>query len=438
MAAPLIDELFDWLRIPSISTGGGLPADLTRAAEWVCERVGAAGGDARLVDLGGNPIAYGELRASDPAAPTVIAYGHYDVQGPGPLDAWHSDPFQPEIRDGRIYARGASDDKGNFLPLLHVACELARAGELPVNVRVVVEGEEEVGGVAMGHWIEEDQQGADCAIVWDSGMADERTPAITVGLRGMARATIEVRTGRRDLHSGIYGGTVLNAAHVLHRMLDEVIPDASGRVREELMAGVEAPAPAELESWARLTPGPELLADAGGREVAPGAGSEFYERTGALPSVDVNRVETGEPRTIVPATASATVSMRLAPRQHVDEVVATLEGLLRGAAPDGVEVDITWLRAEPALFEVDSAPMQLTAETLERTCGVAPVFVRSGGSIPVVAQLAAKGIPVIVGGFALNEDEIHAPNESYRVESLRLGEAAARELLPALARLPRG
>ena len=437
MADPLIDDLFDWLRIPSISTGGGLPADLRRAAEWVCERVDAAGGDAQLVDLGGNPIAYGELRASDPAAPTVLAYGHYDVQGPGPLDAWTSNPFEPEIRDGRIYARGASDDKGNCLPLLHVACELARKGELPVNVRVVVEGEEEQGGASLERWIAEDEQGADCAIVWDAGMADEHVPAITVGLRGIVFLDVTVRTGRRDLHSGLYGGAVMSATHVLHRMLAEVLPDPDGRVRDELMAGVEAPAAAERASWARLKPGDELLAEAGGRGVAPAAGAEFYERTGALPSVDLNRFEAGAARTIVPASASASISMRLAPRQDPGEMAAQMERLLRAAAPPDVEIELSSHRAEPALFPVDSPAMQLTAEALERACGVAPAFVRSGGSIPVVAQLAAKGIPVIVGGFALPDDEIHAPDESYRVESLRLGEATARELLPALARLPR-
>ena len=437
MSDPLLDDLFDWLRIPSISTGGGLPADLRRAAEWVCERVEAAGGTSELVELGGNPIAYGELRARDPQAPTVIAYGHYDVQGVGPLDAWTSNPFEPEIRDGRIYARGASDDKGNCLPLLHVACELARAGELPVNVRVVVEGEEEAGGHSLERWIADDARGADCAIVWDSGMADERTPAITVGLRGMVMIDLEVRTGRRDLHSGLYGGTVLSAPHVLHRMLAEVLPDAEGRVRDELLSGVEPPAAAERESWARLKPGAELLADAGGQPVAPGAAAEFYERTGALPSLDVNRIETGAARTIVPSTASATLSLRLAPRQRSQELLAVLDRLLRDAAPEGVEVTISSHTADPALFPVDSPAMQLAAEATERACGVAPAFVRSGGSIPVVAQLAARGIPVIVGGFGLPEDEIHAPDESYRVESLRLGQATARELLPALARLPR-
>src|SRR3954447_13056364 len=179
----LLDELVDWLRIPSISTGEGDAAQLERAAAWVVDRVRGAGGEAGLVTVdGGNPLAGGELRAADPAARTVLIYGHYDVQSPGPLDAWDSPPFEPAIRDGRIYARGACDDKGNFLPLLHVACELANAGQLPVNVRVVVEGEEEAGSTAVNEWVRADERGADAAVVFDSDMADESTPAITVGL----------------------------------------------------------------------------------------------------------------------------------------------------------------------------------------------------------------------------------------------------------------
>jgi acetylornithine deacetylase/succinyl-diaminopimelate desuccinylase-like protein len=437
MADPLLDDLLDWLRIPSISTGGGLEADLRRAAEWVCERVDAAGGEAMLLESRGNPIAYGELSAADPDAPTVLIYGHYDVQGVGSPEAWTTPPFEPDVRDGRIYARGASDDKGNFWPLLYVACELARAAELPVNVRVVVEGEEEAGGGAVADWIADDEEGADVAVVWDSGMADPQTPAITVGLRGMVFADVKVRTGRRDLHSGVYGGTVLNAAHVLVGMLGAVLPGPDGRVREELRAGVEPPAEAELASWERLPPGDELIAEAGGRPVSPEAGAEFHVRTGAEPSLDVNRIETGAARTIVPAEASATVSLRLAPRQDPQEMAEVLTRLLRDAAPDGAEVEIATMLAEPALFGVDSPAMRLTAEALERACGVPPVFLRSGGSIPVVAQLASKGIPVVVGGFALPEDEIHAPDESYRVQSLRLAEVAARELFTQLAKLPR-
>src|SRR3954467_5330207 len=250
MADALLDELNDWLRIPSISTGGGDPADLARAADWVIQRVRAVGGSGdKVVVNGGNPLAVGELRANRDGAPTVLIYGHYDVQSVGALDAWTSPPFEPTVRDGRLYARGACDDKGNFLPLLHVACELASAGELPVNVRVLVEGEEEIGSAAVAEWIRADTRGADAAIVFDSDMADERTPAITIGLRGIVQANISVRVGERDLHSGIYGGSVLNALHVLHAMLAEVVPGPDGSVREELRAGLEEPAELEREAW---------------------------------------------------------------------------------------------------------------------------------------------------------------------------------------------
>jgi acetylornithine deacetylase/succinyl-diaminopimelate desuccinylase-like protein len=434
LADPLLDDLIEWLRIPSISTGGGDPEDVRRAAAFVCERVDAAGGDAQLLITSGNPIAYGELRGPE-GAPTVLIYGHYDVQSVGDPAAWASDPFEPEVRDGRIYARGASDDKGNFLPLLHAACAQARAGELPVNVRVVVEGEEEAGGAAVAEWLAADEGGADVAIVFDSDMADAQTPAITVGLRGMVMAEIGVRVGRRDLHSGMYGGSVLNAAHVLHAMLGAVVPGPDGVPRDELRAGVEPPAAAELESWARMRPGDEVIAEVGGRPVSPDAGARYYERNGADTSVEVNEIVVGEPRTIVPATARATVSVRLAPGQSPPAIAAELERLLRGAAPAAADVDVQVFTASPALFPVDSRPMQLAAEAIQAGTGMAPVFQRSGGSIPIVADLAAKGITTIVSGFALPDDDIHAPNESYRLESLRLGERAAHELYRAFARL---
>src|SRR3954454_8734034 len=437
MHEALLEELTDWLRIPSISTGVGDPADLRRAAQWVVERVRAAGGEAEVVETAGHPLAVGELRAATGSdAPTVLIYGHYDVQSVGDEGAWGSPPFEPAVRDGRLYARGASDDKGNFLPLLHAACEMARAGELPVNVRVLVEGEEEVGGETGLGWVRADERGADAAIVFDSDMADEDNPAITIGLRGMVQAAITVRTAERDLHSGMYGGSVLNALHVLHGMLAEVVPGPDGRLREELRAGIEPPADAERESWARMRPGDEVLAEVGGRPVHPGAGAEYYERNGADASLDVNWIAGGEPRTVVPSVARAQLSMRLAPRQRSAELQPVVERLLRGAAPEGAEVSIDWHLAEPSLFAVDEPAIQLAAAAIERACGVAPVMQRSGGSIPIVAELAAAGIPTIVGGFALADDAIHAPNESYRLESLRLGEAAARELFVALAGLP--
>ena len=434
----LLDELTDWVRIPSISTGGGDAPALARACDWVCERIEAAGGSAEQVAIdGGHPLALGELRAARPDAPTVLAYGHYDVQDPGPLEAWSSPPFEPTVRDGRLYARGAADDKGNYLPLLHVACELARAGELPVNVRLLVEGEEEIGSPSVLKWLREAELGADCAVVFDSLMADERTPAISVGARGLAQAAVEVRTGARDVHSGLYGGAVLNAAHVLLAMFARVAPDAEGRVPEELRAGVAAVGKRERESWARLTPGAEALGDVGAREVTAGAGDELYERTGANPALDVNMVGAGEPRTLVPATARGYVSLRLAPGQSGAEMGAALERLLRSAAPAGADVDIRMKIADPALFDAEHPALRLAGEALGRACGTPPAFVRLGGTLPLLAVLAERGLPTIVSGFVLPEDAIHAPDESYRLESLELGERSARELYSALADLPR-
>jgi acetylornithine deacetylase/succinyl-diaminopimelate desuccinylase-like protein len=436
MPTSLIDELTDWLRIPSISTGGGDPADLARAADWVCERIEAAGGTAEAdATHGGNPLAVGDLEASNADVPTVLIYGHYDVQSVGDENAWTTPPFEPTIRDGRIYARGAADDKGNFLPLLHVACELARENRLPVNVRVLVEGEEEAGSEAVAKWIAADERGADCALVFDSAMADERTPAVTVGLRGMVMVEIDVRTAARDLHSGVYGGSVLNALHVLHGMVGTLVPGPDGRPREELRAGIEPPSAAELESWRRLKPGDEVLAEVGGRPVSPTAGRDYYLHNGADASLEINELRGGEPRTVVPATAHGTVSIRLAPRQNPVGIKDTMERLMRPAIPDGAEVSFDWHLAEPALSDADSLPVTLAAEALGRACGVPAALVRVGGSIPAVAELMNRGIPTVVSGFGLPEDAFHAPDESYSLRSLELGERASHELYVALAGL---
>jgi acetylornithine deacetylase/succinyl-diaminopimelate desuccinylase-like protein len=434
----ILEELVDWLRIPSISTGGGDAVALARACDWVCERIEGAGGRARPLTLdGGHPMAVGELRAKRADAPTVLAYGHYDVQDPGPVDAWTSPPFEPTERDGRLYARGSADDKGNFLPLLHVACELARAGDLPVNVRLLVEGEEEIGSPSVLRWLREEEIGADCAIVFDSLMADEGTPAISVGARGMLRASVKVRTGARDLHSGLYGGAVLNAAHVLLAMFAELAPDGEGRVREELRAGVAPVGERERESWARLEPGPDALRAVGAREVTAGAGEEFYDRIGAAPALDVNMMSTGEPRTIVPSVARGHVGLRLAPGQSAEALAPVFEQLLRSAAPEGAEVELELDLADPALFDPEHPALRLAVEAIGRACGTAPALVRLGGTLPLLAVLADRGVPTIVSGFVLPDDAIHAPDESYRLESLRLGERSARELYSGLAALPR-
>jgi acetylornithine deacetylase/succinyl-diaminopimelate desuccinylase-like protein len=436
----LLNDLFAWLRIPSISTGGGDPAALEHAAQWAVDKVRAAGGEAELVRIGdGNPLVVGELRAAAPDAPTVIIYGHYDVQGAGDLALWDGAPFEPEIRDERVFARGAADDKGNFLPLLHAACTLAQAGELPVHVRVVVEGEEETGSTSVAAWLAADERGADAAIVYDSGMVGPDLPAITVGLRGVVLLTFEVRAAERDLHSGLFGGSALNALHALQGALAAVLPDAAGRVREELRAGIAPVADLERESWAALPQGDAVLGAAGARPAYPGAGAEYVGRNGADTAVDVNQIVAGDARTVIPAVARATVSIRLAPGQDVDAMGAELERLLREALPPGAElVVLSAHSARPALFPVDTPAIRLAAAALERACGVAPAFVRSGGSIPIVADFAAKGIPTIVTGFVLPDDPFHAPNESFSLRGLELGERSARALLLALADVREG
>jgi acetylornithine deacetylase/succinyl-diaminopimelate desuccinylase-like protein len=437
MADTLVDDLFDWLRIPSISTGGGDPADLERAAEWAAQKVRDAGGEADLVRIGdGNPLVIGELRAAREDAPTVIIYGHYDVQGAEPLDQWDSPPFEPEVRDGRVFARGAADDKGNFLPLLHAACALAEAGELPVHVRVAIEGEEEAGGESIAAWLAADERGADAAIVYDSGMVGPDLPAITVGLRGVVLLTFDVRAAARDLHSGMYGGTALNSLHAAHQALAAVLPGPDGRVREELRVGIAPIADAERESWKALPTGDQALADAGARPAYPGAGAEHLERNGSDTAVDVNQIVAGDARTVIPAVTRVTVSIRLAPGQDPDAMGAELERLLREGLPAGAELDVVASHsAQPALFPVDTPAIRLAAQALERACGVAPAFVRSGGSIPIVADFGAKGIPTIVTGFVLPDDPFHAPNESFSLRGLALGEQSARELLLGLAAL---
>ncbi len=418
--AELIDDLNELLRIPSVSAGRLNPEGLMQAAEWVRDRVLRSGGEAELIGER-NPIVYGELRANRDDAPDVIVYGHYDVQDVGPPEEWMSDPFEPTVRDGRLYARGSSDDKGNFLPVLHAACEMFAAGELPVNVRVLIEGEEEAGSDLVMDWIQKDKRGADAAIVFDSDMVDEKTPAITTACRGGVMLTVSVTVAERDMHSGIYGGVAPNAIHALIQMLDAVVPGPGEELRRELTVGVSPVPDAERRWFVRIPPNPE-----------------FHEKTGAQPDIEVNGIISGatdELRTIIPAYAKANLSLRTAPGQNSAELGKVLEKLLRDAAPPAAEVEIYGNIAEPAEFDPESPPLKLARAAFERATGLEPALQRSGGTIPILAAFAERGIQTIVSGFALPEDAIHAPNESYRLESIELNEKASRALLEELGKL---
>ena len=269
-------------------------------------------------------------------------------------------------------------------------------------------------------------------------MIDEARPAMDIAVRGIVTAHLRVRTGERTLHSGLYGGVALNAVNVLSQMLAHVVPGPDGRPREELRAGLRQPSAEEVASWAELPVGADVLAAAGAREIAPGAAAELYARTWADTSVDFHGVEGGDAlqrRTIIPGTASARLSVRVALGQSAAGVAASLERILREAAPPGVEVELDVDASEPAGFDPADPALVVAREAIGRAVGTLPLLVRSGGSIPILAALAQHGIPTVLSGFALDADGIHGPDESFRLESLELGDRAARELYAALATL---
>jgi acetylornithine deacetylase/succinyl-diaminopimelate desuccinylase-like protein len=434
------DELADFLRIPSISADPAHAADVERAANWVCSVIREAGGACEVTDWHGQPLAIGELRASSGAesAPTVICYGHFDVQPPDPLELWETDPFEPEIRGDYLYGRGTVDDKGQLYMLLAAARDLARSGELPVNVRFCCDGEEETGGHSIVEFLEADDRGADAAVIFDSGMIRRDVPAFNVATRGMAYFHVTVRTGERDLHSGMYGGAALNAAHALIKMLDGLIAH-DGTLVDALRIGSAAPTEEELAGWSQLPAGVDELAEQGARPKDAAAASDFYLRTFAEPALDVNGIAAGSPllqKTVLPVEAVANVSIRLAPGQKVDEVAPVFERLLLEGAPEGAEVEVElWSSAPPGLVPPDSRAIRLGLDAFERALGRRPALIRSGGTLPIVPALGDKGIPTVITGFGLPDSQIHAPNERLVADYVPAGIRAARELFLAFAQL---
>jgi acetylornithine deacetylase/succinyl-diaminopimelate desuccinylase-like protein len=440
-----LEPLLELLRIPSVSADPAHAADLQAALEWVAAFVERAGGEARFVDGVTGPIVVGELAASrDPdRAPTVLCYGHVDVQPPAPLGLWESPPFEPTVRDGWLYCRGVADDKGQLWLLLEAARSLAAEGALPVNVRFLCDAEEEVGGRSAAEWVERDERGADACVVFDTSMLAGGLPAFSLGTRGTAYFHLTVRTGRRDVHSGVYGGAGLNALHALVAALDGVLP-RDGRLPEPLRAGTIPPSDDEVACWAGLPPGDEVLAGQGVVPADDRAAGEFYARTWAEPALDVHGLEGGSPQlmsTVVVARAEANLSLRPAHGQSVASIAPVLERLLREAAPAGASVagasvELELLPStEPSFAPAGAGAVTLGLDAFERALGIRPVLVRTGGSLPLVPELAARGIPAVITGFDVPDGNIHAPNERFRLEHFDLGLAAARELLLAYAGL---
>jgi len=436
-------ELTEFIAIPSVSADPAHREDVKRAGEWVCDFIRRIGGTAELTPFGEKELALGEIRAStDPDnAPTVLVYGHFDVQPPAPLELWDTDPFTLTIRDEWAYARGITDDKGQVFILLKAAQKLVEANALPVNLRFACDGEEEVGGHTIVDWIGNDDRGADAGIIFDGGMLRVDVPAFELATRGLIAFDVDVTTGERDLHSGMYGGAALNAVHVLMRCFDAVLAGPNGLLPEPLRAGITAPTAEELASWGALPPGAEELALQGARPLDPNAGEQFYIRTFAEPSADVTGFLGGKPglrNTTLSVKAAGQVTIRLAPGQDFHTIGTTAEKLMRDAAPDGAEVEIAWEGAPPGLMRPDSPAVQLGLQAFEQVLGVKPLLLRAGGTLPIVPALADKGIPTVLTGFGLPESNVHSPNERFLVRYFEAGVDTAAALYTKFGELPTG
>ena len=436
-----VEELREFIAIPSVSADPAHLDDVRRAAEWVRDFVKRAGGEAELVPMGERDLVIGDIpaNANGAKAPTVMIYGHFDVQPPAPLELWESPPFELAERDGWYYARGIADDKGQLFTLLKAAQLLREQNALPVNIRVVSDGEEEIGGHSVVDFLEADERGADVCIIFDGGMTRAEQPEFGLATRGLVAFHLKVKTGERDMHSGYYGGAALNAIHVLMQGLSAVTARSNGLLPDQLRVGREALTQVEVDSLKSLPKGWEILDEAGATPLDAKAADDFYDRTWAEPSLDVNGIRGGKPEfvnTTLIVEAEARFTIRLAPGQDPETIAATVEKLIQGAVPDSAEVElIRENSAAPGVFSADSPAIQLGMEAFKKATGVRPLLVRVGGTLPIYPALAAKGIPTIGTGFALRESNVHSPNERLRVEDIDRAVAAASELYRSLAAL---
>ncbi|HXG76034.1 MAG TPA: M20/M25/M40 family metallo-hydrolase, partial [Gaiellaceae bacterium] len=379
-----LEELGELLAIPSVSADPEHADDVRRAAEWIAGRVRALGGEAEVRE--GGRLLVGEV-PGPPEAPVVLVYGHYDVQPPDPLGLWESDPFRATVRREWLHARGVADDKGQLWMQLEAIRSLAAEGPLPVGFRIVCDGEEETGGDAVGRFLAADAGPADACVILDGWMKRRHAPELVVATRGLVALDVEVRTGARDLHSGHYGGTALNAIHALAQALTALFP-RDGRLPEPLRQGVLPPAEEELAGWSDLPPGEEELARVGAVPLDERAAEEFYERAFVEPSLDVTGIVGGKPglrNTTLVSRASAGVTIRVAPDQDAEGVARTAERLLREALPAGATLTARWEATPPAVLPRDTPVLELARDAFARVFGRRPLVVRAGGTLPVLA-----------------------------------------------------
>jgi acetylornithine deacetylase/succinyl-diaminopimelate desuccinylase-like protein len=417
-------ELFDLLRIPSISADPAFSADVHSCAAFVAERLKEAGADAvEICPTAGYPIVYGE-KIIDPALPTVLVYGHYDVQPAVPLELWTTPPFEPEIRNERIYARGSADDKGQFYMHLKAFEAMWASGELPCNVKFMIEGEEEVGSNNLSTFVKNEKQrlAADMVLISDTSMLGNDTPSIDVGLRGLSYVEVEVTGPNRDLHSGVYGGAVANPINILSRMIARMHDDQGRIAIPGFYADVVALSEADRKA---LNSAPfdveEYKKDLGIEALHGEEGFSTFERTGTRPTLDVNGIwggYTGEgAKTVLPSKAYAKISMRLVPNQRSETITQLFSDYFKSIAPPSVQVEVRPHHGgEPVVTPSDSPEFKAASLAMKATFGKEPIPTRGGGSIPIVALFEKElGLKSVLMGFGLDIDALHSPNESYGV-----------------------
>ena len=438
-----LEGLKRFLRIPSISTLSEHKDDVRRAAAFVRAELNAAGlSHAELIEGQGNPLVYAEWLGA-PGKPTVLFYGHYDVQPPDPLDEWVSPPFEPEVRNGNIYARGSADDKAQvYLQIKAVEGLLRRDGRLPVNVKFLIEGEEEVGGEHIERYVatQPDRVRADVAVICDTEMFAPGLPTICVGLRGMVYGEIHVQGARQDLHSGVFGGAAPNPMMAMAEILC-ALKGPDGRIRiPGFYDRVSPPSNKERAAWATL-PFDEreyLEKEMGAKALVGEPRVPLFERLWARPTFEVHGIRggfTGEgAKTVIPAKAVAKVSARLVADQRPEEAAEQIRAAVAAACPAGVSVEFKVLHSAPAsLVNPDNRFIAVAAEAMERVFGKKTVYIRSGGSIPIVGTFAAGlGMPSVMMGFGLPDDGIHAPNEKMNLGNFFGGIQAVAEYLEML------
>jgi acetylornithine deacetylase/succinyl-diaminopimelate desuccinylase-like protein len=440
-----VEELKSWLAIPSISALPQHKKDIQRCAEWTADEMRRVGLDGvRLIETPGNPVVYGEwLKA--PGAPTILFYGHYDVQPVDPVDQWISPPFDATIREGEIYARGAADDKGQiFMHFKAIEAHMKQGGRLPVNMKVILEGEEEVGSEHLDGFVRDNKAllSADVVVISDSPMFERGVPSICYGLRGLVYFQLDLRGTKTDLHSGSFGGAVANPAFVLAQVLAQM-KDRSGRVKITGFYDDVVPlTDEERAEWKRLPfKEPKYRKELGAPKLFGEKGYSTLERVWARPTFEVNGLLagfTGEgAKTVIPAVAMAKISMRLVPNQDPDKVAKLFDAYVRKVTPTTVELKVTRMHGgKPWMAAFDNPYVQAAGRAIEKGFGQRPVFNREGGSIPVVSTFQeVLGLPSVLFGIGLPDENAHAPNEKLDLGNFHGGVVATAYLYDEISKL---